>query len=247
MDNALLRPRFDWPTIAFALVYPSVLTFIYFLWLKNAPEFTQQSAYGVGKAIQFGLPLVWVGLVLRERLRWPKFSASGLATGILFGLVAGGSMLALYFGWLRSSGEFATSAAAMKERLAKIGVYTPTIYATVALFYSLMHSLLEEYYWRWFVFGRLKKLTPLWPAILISAVGFMGHHVIVLGTYFGWGSIWTWFFSLATAFGGAVWAWLYNRSGSIYGPWMSHLLIDAAIFGIGYDLMRCATVAARAT
>src|SRR3982750_2554480 len=115
MDNALPRPRFERPALAFALIYPSILTYVYFLWLQHAPELTQQSAYGIGKAIQFGLPLVWVGLICCERLRWPQFSTNGLATGILFGLVDGGSMLVLYFGWLRSSGEFATSAAAMKE------------------------------------------------------------------------------------------------------------------------------------
>ena len=43
-------------------------------------------------------------------------------------------------------------------------------------------------------------------------------------------------FSVAVAVGGVVWAWIYQRSGSLYGPWMSHLLIDAAIFLIGYDL-----------
>ena len=60
----------------------------------------------------------------------------------------------------------------------------------------------------------------------------------MLGTYFGWDSFWTYFFSLATAVGGAFWAWLYERSGSIYGPWASHLLMDAGIFGLGYDLIR---------
>jgi membrane protease YdiL (CAAX protease family) len=239
-DLATTKPRSERLVIAFALLYPTLLTYVYFISLANVPEFTQQVVYGVGKAIQFALPILWVGFVCREQLRWPKFSTNGLAAGILFGLVVGATMVALYFGWFKHSGEFAAGAAAMKERLAKIGVYTGAVYAIVALFYSLVHSLLEEYYWRWFVFGRLRKLVPLWPAILVSALGFMAHHVIVLATYFGWGSFWTWLFSLSTAFGGAVWAWLYNRSGSIYGPWTSHLLIDAAVFGIGYDLMQSA-------
>ena len=49
------------------------------------------------------------------------------------------------------------------------------------------------------------------------------------------------FFALATAVGGAYWAWLYNKTGSIYGPWASHLLIDAAIFAVGYDLIHAAS------
>ena len=68
-------------------------------------------------------------------------------------------------------------------------------------------------------------------------------NVVVLGLYFGWTNPWMYFFSLATAVGGAFWAWLYNKTGSIYGPWASHLLIDAAIFAVGYDLIRTATSA----
>jgi uncharacterized protein len=44
--------------------------------------------------------------------------------------------------------------------------------------------------------------------------------------------------SAGVAVGGAFWAWLYERTGSIFGPWLSHLLIDAGIFWIGYDLIR---------
>ena len=65
----------------------------------------------------------------------------------------------------------------------------------------------------------------------------MAHHVLVLATFFGWSSPATYVFSLAIAIGGAYWAWLYARSGSLYGPWLSHLLVDAGIFLIGYDLL----------
>jgi uncharacterized protein len=224
--------------LAFALVYPALLTLVYFVWLVGAPEAVQQIAYGVGKGIQFGLPLVWMGCCRREPLRWPRPNASGLMLGVGFALIVLAGMMALYFGWLRSAGVFDAGAKSMQLRLDAIGIHNPAVYAGVGLFYSLIHSLLEEYYWRWFVFRGLRRHLNLWPAIAISSIAFMGHHVIVLGTYFGWESFWTYFFSLATAVGGAYWAWLYERSGSIYGPWASHLLMDAGIFGLGYDLMR---------
>ena len=66
----------------------------------------------------------------------------------------------------------------------------------------------------------------------------MAHHVLVLATFFGWTSPATYLFSLAIAVGAAVWAWLYARTDSIYGPWLSHLLVDAGIFLIGYDMVR---------
>ena len=33
-------------------------------------------------------------------------------------------------------------------------------------------------------------------------------------------------------------AWLYERGGSVWSPWLSHLLVDAAIFVIGWDLLQ---------
>jgi uncharacterized protein len=43
--------------------------------------------------------------------------------------------------------------------------------------------------------------------------------------------------SLGVAIGGGVWCWLYAKTGSLYAAWISHLLIDAAIMWIGYDLV----------
>ena len=39
------------------------------------------------------------------------------------------------------------------------------------------------------------------------------------------------------ATGGAVWAWLYERTGSLWAAWLSHLLVDTAIMAVGYDLV----------
>ena len=75
-------------------------------------------------------------------------------------------------------------------------------------------------------------------AICISSLGFMAHHVILLATFFSWSSPWTYLFSFSVVVGGAGWAWLYERDGSLYGPWISHLFVDAAIFLIGYDICR---------
>ena len=36
-------------------------------------------------------------------------------------------------------------------------------------------------------------------------------------------------FSLCVAAGGVAWAWFYHRYQTLYAPWMSHMLADAAI------------------
>ena len=72
----------------------------------------------------------------------------------------------------------------------------------------------------------------------MSSLGFLAHHVLVLGKFFGFANPATYLLSACIAVGGAVWAWLYDRTGSLLGPWLSHMLVDAAIFAIGYDLVR---------
>ena len=48
----------------------------------------------------------------------------------------------------------------------------------------------------------------------------------------------TYFFAICVAIGGMIWAWLYDRTGSLYGPWLSHLAVDAGIFFIGWDMVK---------
>ena len=88
--------RFEAPVLLLALVYPSLLTLVYFVWLAAAPPTLQQAAYTVGKAIQFVLPLVWVGFICGQPVRWPKFSRRGLLDGIVFGLSIVAAMILLY-------------------------------------------------------------------------------------------------------------------------------------------------------
>jgi membrane protease YdiL (CAAX protease family) len=72
----------------------------------------------------------------------------------------------------------------------------------------------------------------------MSALAFMAHHVIVLGEFFEEAPWLAWLLSSAVAIGGAFWAWLYERTQSIFASWLSHALIDAGIFWIGYELVR---------
>ncbi len=74
----------------------------------------------------------------------------------------------------------------------------------------------------------LRDLTsftiPNWISLALLAAFFPGQ--------------WTWvgIFSISVAIGGFFWALLYSRSRSLIGPWISHLLVDAGILAIGYDL-----------
>ncbi len=111
------------------------------------------------------------------------------------------------------------------------------VFMAVALFYSLCHSGLEEYYWRWFVFRHLNLRWNVAAATVVSSLGFMAHHVLVLARYFGWASPLTYLLALCVATGGVIWAVLYRRFGTLLGPWLSHAFVDAAIFAIAYQMV----------
>ena len=230
--------RAEIAALFFALTFPSLLTWVYFILLADRNPALQQAVYSIGKGIQFGVPIAWVWLVRRESLGWPKPRRDGVLLGGLLGAVIVLVTLVVYRLGMKPAGVFDTAGELIRQRVTSAGIDSVAKYAGLAVFYSVCHSLLEEYYWRWFLFARLRSLVPLPAAIVISSLGFMAHHVIVLSHYFGWGSSLSLFTSLSVAVGGAVWAWLYHHSRSLYGPWLSHCLVDAGIFLIGYDLLR---------
>lgn len=195
-------------------------------------------AYAIGKVIQFGFPLFWLFCVERAAVPSIRPRRHGVGMGLAFGMIVSAAAIAVYYGILRSSAIFQSAPSELSRRLAAIGIDQPVEFLLLGVFYSLLHSLLEEYYWRWFVFGRLRLLIGVRYAIVLSSLAFMAHHVVIVGAFLDGFGVVTWLFSFCVAVGGAVWAWLYERTGTLYGPWASHALIDAALMWIGYDLWR---------
>jgi hypothetical protein len=224
--------------MCFALILPTGITWIYFVLLAQEPAFLQRSAYLMGKSLQCVLPLICICGWQRRNLSFPTPRRDDLALGLLTGSVIAGA------GWLgyryafSPAGGFATATVALREKLVASQLDSRTSFIALACFYALVHSLFEEYYWRWFVFAELKSRLSVSTAAIISGVGFAAHHVLVLAAYFQGLSWLTVFFSFSVAVGGFLWAAMYQRSGRLYGVWLSHLLVDAMIFFIGYDLLR---------
>jgi membrane protease YdiL (CAAX protease family) len=235
---SLHNPNRDRWAVALAIVYPSFLTWVYFVLLARHPAIVQQVTYSLGKAIQFGFPVLWVFALQRRRMNWTECRLTGAGQGIAFGVVVLIAMLALYHGYLKPRGILDSASSAVRDKVVGFDVDSPAKFVALGLFYSLGHSFLEEYYWRWFVFGELRRLVRLSVALFGSSAAFTAHHVIVVGYYFGPFTMATCLFSLAVAVGGVVWAWLYHRYGSLLGIWLSHLVVDAAIFIVGYDMVR---------
>lgn len=238
--------------LVFAMVLPALLAWLYLVVfarnhatadLSSVHPIPQRNLavmvlYGAGKVVQFSLPLLYVWLFERRPLRLGTPHFRGLTLGLAFGLVVAGGTIGLYSILAHTPRLLGNAVVRVRAKVEEFGIDTPATYLLFALFISVAHSLLEEYYWRWFVFGKLCAFLARWPAIIVSSLAFMAHHVIVLGVYFP-DRFWSMAvpLSLGVASGGAVWAWLYDRTGSIYAPWLSHALIDAAILGVGYAMV----------
>jgi len=226
----------DQTALLFAWILPTAITLPYFIFLAKQDSSITLTAYGIGKTIQFGFPLFWFLIVQRRKLTFSQVRIGPLAQGLVFGSIVCAAMLALYYLWLKPSGMLAGLDEKAVEKISDFGVTLVWQYFALSVAYSLGHSLMEEYYWRWFVFAESKRLWSLSIAIAFSSLGFMAHHVVLLGVYFGFDSPATYLYSAAVAIGGAVWALLFHRTGSLSAVWLSHLMVDAGIFLIGYDL-----------
>lgn len=243
--------------IAVAIALPTIVTWIYFVTLRNSAPSVQQMAYGIGKTIQFALPVVWVWWFCKEKLTsllpWVEENfasveesktlqrprATGLATGLAIGFgafVAVSVFVGFYF-IVTPMGLADPLTIKVNEKVSGMSLDSPLKFVLLGLFYALVHSFMEEYYWRWFVFKRLLSYTPFWVAVTISSLGFMAHHVILMTMFLGSDTPLAYLISATVAIGGAVWAWLYYRSGKLAYPWLSHMIVDAAIFALGYVLV----------
>ncbi len=221
--------------LCFAMVLPTLATLLYFVFLSGSES--MKGVYFGSKVLQFSFPLLWVLVVQRHRICMIRPKWDGIIAGLLVGLGIVATGILAYQGFLKDSVFLQNAPALITAKVTEMGLTSPSLYILFAIFLAVPHALLEEYYWRWFVFGQTRRITGVNTAIIFSSLGFMAHHVIVIHQFLdnGWGT--TVFFSLCVAIGGVLWAWLYNRYKTLYGPWVSHLLVDLGIMYIGYDLI----------
>ena len=226
--------------LVFLLVFPLIQALLYFVVMADWNPNVQKGTYTTTKIIMFVLPLVYMARFAKEPLRVRRFNSRGLLEGSLFGLGVLVAMCVMYYVWLKPIGLIGPGTPAgdaIWARVSAFGFSTPIHFIMFGAFVSLIHSGLEEYYWRWFTFGQLSRVAPKYAAIIVSGLGFMLHHIVIIGVYFGFDDPATWLFSFAVGIGGMYWAWLYDRKDSIYAPWLSHAWIDLAIFIVGYDVL----------
>ena len=104
----------------------------------------------------------------------------------------------------------------------------------VALYISFVNSLLEEFFFRGFIFLGLKKIIELRSAHIISAFLFSVYHIAIMS---GWFSLPIFILSMVGLFaGGIVFNLLNSKFNNIYISWLVHMFANFAINTIGLSL-----------
>ena len=208
-----------------------------------------QPGYAIKSAVKlavFGItPLIatrrWGLIPLKELFAFRKkgfFTALGLGLAI-YALILGGYLL------LRNVFDFSQVAGSLTKNA---GV-TKDNFLYVSLYISFVNSLLEEYFFRGFLFRNL--CVPDGPDPLVgtgvpdgprqllahftSAVLFAAYHIAMMLGWFGFGL--NVLVLLGLTAGGLIFNRLGQKLGCIYASWLPHMFANFAINTIGFLLL----------
>ncbi len=217
-----------------ALLLPGFASLFYFILIPESSA--ARIIYGTTKLFTLLWPILAIRFLLAPAsIPRLKSSWKGDRRDVLAGMTAGVLMaLTILAAFLSPAGSPVIGATDLIRRkaalLGMLDAYIPT-----ALVMSLIHSAVEEYYWRWFVFECARSQMPTRAAHLIAGLAFAFHHIVVTIVYFG--PVFGLLFGLAVGFAGMIWSVMYQLRGSLISPWIAHVCCDLAIFAIGYHLI----------
>jgi membrane protease YdiL (CAAX protease family) len=205
-----------------ALLLPTLGSLIYFSPIFSA-EFSK-AAYFISKLLLVLWPIYFV-LRSKNKIKLDWTNKTSIKLGTIFAVLSGVLILAI----LPIAQNFQPSIQAVLE---KFQLLNPLHLIIFGIIFSLFHSTVEEYYWRWYLLSELTvKFSPR-TAILISSLAFTSHHLVALvaslGIFYGI------LISLPVLLAGFFWANLFWRTKSVTGNFISHLVCDLAIIAVGY-------------
>jgi len=216
-----------------AVSVPFVAALFYFV-ICREPRIARPVYVGA-KVFLLLWPLFVTFVLVRESPGLGRSARSGLKRACWEGVLTG-TAISVFVGLLMLTplGRLVSgSADSIRDRCAHLGIMS--YYWLFSVFLSLVHSLIEEYYWRGFVYGQFRRIVAPTAAAFLSAAAFGSHHVIITGRLMNWplGIV----CGVGITAGGVIWAFQYNRHRSLLAPWISHAIVDFAVMTIGYWIL----------
>ena len=235
----MTKPHRDlsWAALLPPLLVPMAGSLLYFVFFPEGD--LGKSIYTATKLFTLIYPFLFLrqiglGGIIRRRhdpsVSWPSWKSVfgvGLGSGLLIA-IAGGLLMLTPVGELVRQG-----AEAVGERAEGLGFKDN--FVLFAIFLSIVHSALEEFYWRWFAYGQLRHKVSRGTAHVLAAIAFGGHHLIITLQFFPIPL--AFFLTLCVVIGGFIWSIMYERQGTVIGCWISHICVDVMLMVIGFQLI----------
>jgi membrane protease YdiL (CAAX protease family) len=185
----------------------------------------------LAKVWLLALPLAWHLIVEKRRISWSRPVQGGF--GLAIGLAAA---ISVFIGVAYMTvGKLLIDAKAIQAMGVDTGLSQRSTYLMGALYWVTVNSVLEEYVWRWFVVEKLEDFLGSKTAIVCSALGFTLHHIVAMQIFLS--PMVVALAAIGVFIGGAVWSWCFVRYRSIWPCYVSHAIVDVAVFGVGYHLL----------
>ncbi|MBT5707688.1 CPBP family intramembrane metalloprotease [bacterium] len=222
-----------WVCLSIAALLPFFGSFAYFVLAGDHP--IARWIYGGVKLFTILWPLIALRWLIKSPIRFRFPSSISVPRSLLEGLCLGGILGgSIWLTMLTPLGDLvATSSGSIGAKIDDLGLRNH--FWTFAVVISVGHSLLEEYYWRGFVFGQLRLRFSLFWSHSLAGLTFSLHHMVICSQFFPmpWGIL----LGGSVAIGGVCWSLLYQRHGHFYGAWLSHLIVDLGLMTIGARLV----------
>jgi hypothetical protein len=223
--------------IILAMAVPGAVTWLFFVGAPGSQS--TQIFYSLSKIFMLIFPIGVVKLVWGFNRATLKPKLGSILQGVGLGSAMAAIILAAYFFLFAPLNLFSETPELLQSKMREFGVVDLKTYMMLAAFICIVNSTLEEYYWRWFIFGKLRHYVRPGLAMVVGAAAFVIHHQVVIGHYLPEAYYFTFalLFSCSVGVAGFFWAWIYHRTDDLWAPWISHLIADVAIMVIGYTLI----------
>lgn len=214
------------PWLALLLIIPIPTLSVLFS-LEVAQGLAGGVVFVLSKVWMLALPLWWYLRFEKRPRSWSQPTNGGWAMGAGMGL---GMSAVIVLAWFLVGAE-QIDRQGMRDLFEPSGLTNPWIFGAMMIYWIAGNSVLEEIVFRWFIFERCEHYVGGNGAIALAAAAFTLHHTIAMSYYFEPALVLLGTLGVFSA--GAMWSWLYLRYRSIWIPYLSHAIVDVAIFGLG--------------
>ncbi len=178
------------------------------------------------------LPLIYIKKIkksnIAEELNLKHLDKKRFKLGFIFGLGSFLIVLAAYF-IFKGVIDLNDIVNDLKEKN-----ITPANFILIGLYVTLGNSLLEEFFFRGFIFLNLYDMQKEKLAYFYSSVLFGLYHIGIFKAWFNIGLILLCLLGLITV--GFIFNWLNTKSKNFINSWLVHIFADSAIILIGLKM-----------